>query len=179
MSCQKFELSIALFVESDLAPGEAGVVEAHLATCGSCRAFAAEMRESQAALKMLRNEYIETSAFEQVRANVLIARPRLWRSRAWPRYAIAAGLVLALLAAWMVRRQTDNALVAVLPVRAILPATPARQTVQPRHLKVQTARVRKRPPRQAPRFKSEPLVVKMITDDPQVVIYWLVDQNGS
>jgi hypothetical protein len=28
-------------------------------------------------------------------------------------------------------------------------------------------------------FKSEPLVVKMITDDPQVVIYWLVDQNGG
>jgi anti-sigma factor RsiW len=179
MSCPKFELMIALYVEGDLAPGEAGVVESHLAACDSCRAYAAEMWESQAALKALRNEYVETSAFEQVRANVLAARPRAWRSQAWPRYAIAAGLVTALLAGWLVRRQTDNTVVGVPPVRAVLPTPPAQPLVRLRQPKVLVARARRRSRRQAPRFKSEPLVVKMITDDPQVVIYWLVDQNGG
>ncbi len=84
MSCTKFERLIALYVENDLAPGEAGVVESHLAACESCREFAEEMRASQAALKMLRNEYIEPSEFEQVRARVLTARPRAWLSPAWP-----------------------------------------------------------------------------------------------
>ncbi len=128
---------------------------------------------------MLRNEYIETSAFEQVRANVLAAHPRSWPPVAWPRYAIAAGLVIALLVSWLVRRETDYALVAVKPLHATLPAPPALPVVRPPRPKVQAARVRPHPRRQAPQFKSEPLVVKMITDDPQVVIYWLVDRNGG
>jgi len=182
MSCQKFEQLIALYVENDLTEVEAGVVEVHVAACESCREFAAEMRASQAALKALRNEYVEASGFEEVRANVLAARPRGWLWQAWPRYAIAAGLVVALLAGWLMRRQTADAFVTVQPLRAVLPAPPAQPgqpLVQPHHPKVLAARVRRRPRRQAPRFKSEPFVVKMITDDPQVVIYWLVDQNGG
>lgn len=179
MSCPKFELLIALYVEGDLEAGEAGVVESHLSACESCRAFATEMRASQAALKALRDEHIEYSVFEQVRADALTALSRPGRSREWPRYAIAAGLVIALLAGWLARRHTDNAVVGVESVPAILRATPARPAVQPRKPRVLAARVRKHPTRQAPRFKSEPLVVKMVTDDPQVVIYWLVDQNGG
>jgi hypothetical protein len=87
--------------------------------------------------------------------------------------------VLALLAGWMVRRQTANTLVGVQSVHAILPAPLTQPVVRPHQPKVLVARVRRRPRQKAPRFKSEPLVVKMITDDPQVVIYWLVDQNGG
>jgi len=179
MSCPKFELLIALYVENDLAEAEARAVESHLAACESCHEFAVEMRASQAMLKALRNEYVEASVFEEVRANVLSGRPGAWLWQAWPRYAIAAGLVIALLAGWLVRRQTDHAFVAVQPLHAVLPSPPAQPLVQPHHPNVLAARVRRRPRREAPRFKSEPLVVKMITDDPQVVIYWLVDQNGG
>jgi len=179
MNCEKFELPIALYVEGDLTSVEACAVELHLAACESCREFAVEMRASQAALKMLRNEYVDASAFEQVRVNVLAARSRSWRSVAWPRYAIAAGIVIALLSGWLMRRQADHTVVGVQSVHPILPAPPSQPVIQPRQPKVLAARVRRRPRRQAPRFKSEPLVVKMITDDPQVVIYWLVDQNGG
>jgi hypothetical protein len=179
MSCPKFELLIALHVEGDLTPSEAGAVESHLAGCESCREFAASMKASQAALKALGNEYIEPSALEQVRVETLAALSRPGQSRVWPKYAIAAGLVIALLAGWLVRRQRDTTVVGVQPAPAISPMTPARPSVQPRKPKVLAVRLRRRPPRQAPRFQSEPLVVKMITDDPQVVIYWLVDQNGG
>jgi len=179
MSCQKFELLIALYVEGDLAPGEAGMVESHLGGCEGCRQFSAEMRTSQAALKVLRNEYIAPSAFEQVRSHVLATRPQAWLPLIWPRYAIAAGLLVVLLAGWLVRRHTENAVVGVESVHAIMPAPPAQPLLRPRPPKALAARERRRLRRQAPRFKTEPLVVKMITDDPQVVIYWLVDQNGG
>ena len=100
MSCQKFELLIALYVEGDLATGDAGMVESHLGECVGCRQFSAEMRTSQAALKVLRNEYIAPSAFEQVRSHVLATRPQAWLPLIWPRYAVAAGLLVVLLAGW-------------------------------------------------------------------------------
>ena len=179
MSCDKFEPLIALYIEDDLAQAEAQVVESHLAGCDACREFAAEMRESQAALKALRTEFVDDAVLLQVRTEVLSAASHLQRVVAWPRYAIAAGLVLALLGGWLVRRQTDNTRVRVQSVHASLPAPPAQPVVRPRQPRVLAARVRRRPRQQTPRFKSEPLVVKMITDDPQVVIYWLVDQNGG
>ena len=179
MSCAKFEPLVALYIENDLAEAEVRAVESHLAGCDGCRKFAAKMRESQAALKALRTEFVDDAVLLQVRTEVLSAASHRHRVVAWPRYAIAAGLVLALLAGWMVRRQTANTLVGVQSVHAILPAPLTQPVVRPHQPKVLVARVRRRPRQKAPRFKSEPLVVKMITDDPQVVIYWLVDQNGG
>jgi len=179
MSCDKFEPLIALYVENDLTVAETQAVESHLAGCDSCRKFAAEMRESQGALKTLRTEFVDDAVLLQVRTEVLGVASHRERGVAWLRYAIAAGLVLALLAGWLVRRQTGNTLVGVQSVHAIFPAPPAQPVVRPRQSRVVASRVRRRPRQKAPRFKSEPLVVKMITDDPQVVIYWLVDQNGG
>jgi anti-sigma factor RsiW len=179
MSCHKFEPMIALYIEDDLAQAEAQAVESHLAACDACRKFALEMRESQAALKALRTEFVDDAVLLQVRMEVLSVAAHRPRIVAWPRYAIAAGLVIALLAGWLVRQQADKALVALQPLHAILPVPPARWAIQAHQPKALAARVRRRSKRQAPRFKSEPLVVKMITDDPQVVIYWLVDQNGG
>ena len=94
---------------------------------------------------------------------------------AWARYAIAAGLVLALLAGWMWRARS-GAKLELQPVASMTARPPLEQVKTP----PMTARiVRKHAPKRAPAFKSEPLVVKMITDDPDVVIYWLVDQNGG
>src|SRR5947208_4704511 len=101
MSCDKFEPLIALYIENDLAETEARAVESHLAGCDGCREFAAEMRESQEALKALRTEFVDDAVLLQVRTEVLRATSHRQGVVAWPRYAIAAGLVLALLAGWM------------------------------------------------------------------------------
>jgi len=58
--------------------------------------------------------------------------------------------------------------------RAAVIATPPVTTVSAPHHRVRSPRVTRRRA-----FKSEPLLVKIVTDDPQVVIYWLVDQNGG
>jgi hypothetical protein len=51
MTCQDFELQIALLTEGDLNASEAERVELHLARCPQCRRFAEEIAESQTALK--------------------------------------------------------------------------------------------------------------------------------
>ena len=174
MSCVKFESLIALYVENDLPEREQRLVEAHLETCDGCREFAADIRESQTALKELRMDFVEASALQEVRAEVLnhLSIPR--KSAAWPRYAIAAMLLVSLGAGWLWRARTAAPLeiqpraAVIAPPHAILPLRQRPHTRVVRH--------RRQP---APKFQSEPLVVKMITDDPQVVIYWLVSQNGG
>jgi anti-sigma factor RsiW len=174
MSCPKFELPIALYVENDLAEAEARVVEAHLDACDGCRVFAGEMRQSQGMLKALRSEFVEDFVFDEVRARTLDGISRDRKAVAWGRYAIAAGLVLALLAGWMWRARPGAKL--DLPPMAAVTARPPFEQAKASPI---AHPARKLARRRAPSFKAEPLVVKMITDDPDVVIYWLVDQNGG
>jgi len=175
MRCSKFESLIALYVEIDLAESDERLVEAHLETCQGCREFAADIRESQMALKELRMDFVEEAALQEVRAEVLfhLSTPR--RMAPWPKYAIAAMLLAGLWAGWLWRARTAVPLevqprAAVIAPPDLAPAPAARQLVR-------TVRRRHRQP--GPAFKSEPLVVKIVTDDPQVVIYWLVGQNGG
>jgi anti-sigma factor RsiW len=174
MSCAKFESLIALCVESDLPEREQFLVEAHLETCAICREFAADIRESQTALKELRMDFVGESALQEVRAEVLnrLSIPR--KPPAWPKYAIAAMLLIGLCTGWLWRIQT--AAPPEVQPRAAVIAPP--HTILPVRQRPHTRVVRHRQPA-APTFQSEPLVVKMITDDPQVVIYWLVSQNGG
>ena len=175
MSCAKFESLIALYVESDLTETDGRLVESHLETCHGCRDFAADIRESQSALKELRVDFVEESALHEVRAEVLYGLSISRKSTAWPRYAIAAMLLAGLWAGWLWRART-----AALPevqARAVMIAPPPFVAVPAQ--RVRTARVTRQHRQPAPAFQSEPLVVKMITDDPQVVIYWLVSQNGG
>jgi anti-sigma factor RsiW len=176
MSCAKFEPLIALYVESDLPERERRLVDAHLESCPSCREFDADIRESQTALKELRMDFVEESALHEVRAAVLnqLSIPR--KTVAWPKYAVAAMLLIGLWAAGWLWRAHTLAPLDLQPIAALI-APPPLATVPPPQ-RSHTTVVRHRPPL-APRFQSEPLVVKMITDDPQVVIYWLVSQNGG
>lgn len=173
MTCVNFELPIALYVENDLTEEEALLVESHLSACDRCRELAADIRESQAALKALRSEFVDGSVLQQVHADTMQAISRKRRPLLWPRCAIAAALVLALAAGWIWRMRP----VMRLELRPIAAAVPPPHLVAPAQERLRKRA--RRAPRPAPTFKSEPLVVKMITDDPQVVIYWLVDQNGG
>ena len=177
MSCAKYEPLMALYIEGDLADDEARVVALHLETCDVCREFAAGIRDSQGALKTLRTEFVNESVYQEVRREVLSRMTSRPKPAMWPRYAVAAGLAIALLAGWLGRMQHVASLW-LQPRAAVIPSAPL-VTSQPPAPHTRMVRVRRRRPRLAPSFKSEPLVVKMITDDPQVVIYWLVDQNGG
>jgi len=177
MSCAKFEPLIALYVERDLPESEARVVEMHLEACPDCREFAAEMRESQAALKSLRTDAVEESVLGELRAEVVsrLSIPR--KTAAWPRYAVAAMLLVGLWAGWL--WYTRPAASLEFRPRLVAIASPPMTPISAPPQRVHPARVRRHRARPAPAFRSEPLVVKIITDDPQVVIYWLVDQNGG
>ncbi|HVP46508.1 MAG TPA: zf-HC2 domain-containing protein [Bryobacteraceae bacterium] len=177
MSCAKFEPLIALYVERDLPESEARMVEMHLEACPDCREFAAEMRESQAALKSLRTDFVEEAVFGKVRTEVVsrLSTPR--QTAAWPRYAVAAMLLMGLCAGWLWYTRPAASLKFQPGIAAIAPPPVTRVSALPQ--RVPRARVRPHRARPAPAFRSEPLVVKIVTDDPQVVIYWLVDQNGG
>jgi hypothetical protein len=269
MSCERFEKSIALYAEGDLAERKARRLEAHLAVCASCRELAESLAASQAALKGLRAESVDARTLEQVRRWVLeqIAAgqgaPRSWLGLAW-RYVLA-GVAVAIVVATLwsrIHRATPARPVVArapigvgqspdLPPAARQPAAaakppdltaPAQQpaTVAPARLpdasesqpaivagnrpngsaatrpavgasrppKARAPAVRARPsdlPAQAPPViaaaraqkhqravrrpkavtpsrpaaQSEPLLVKLETGDPNVVIFLLVDQNGG
>lgn len=190
MNCPSFEKLIALWVEGDLPGRDAGAVEKHLRTCSPCRVFSQELKASQAALKTLRQDTVEETVFEGVRARVLNnlpaekARPGI---PAW-RYALAASLIVVLavsllklaprskvrttLAPQTISNQAGK--LAAGPAPGLLPhpslRSPKAGSLARRSRRVLTARAAtdRLPP-------SQPLTIKLVTDNPQVVIYWLVD----
>ena len=166
MNCGRFESMIALDVEGDLPVRHAARLAGHLESCAGCRQFAEEMRESQAWWKSVRQEAPPASVVTEVRWQKP-RRPMPWTFWRWAPLAATAGLFLAMLAGVVLRRP-EPALpkLEIAAAKVIPPAVPVARVNPP---------VRKR--RRAP--KPEPLLVKLVTDDPEVVIYWLVDHNGG
>ena len=122
----------------------------------------------------------------RVMSEVVDRRPSLLYAWRW-KYALAAAAVavLAVGAGVSVRRPVEVPPVEVATVRR--PArVPARQAEEPAPRKVVRqagkpalqlpARKAEEP---APRTEAEPLLVKLVTDDPEVVVYWLVDRTGD
>jgi hypothetical protein len=197
MSCERFEPLVALHVEGDLPGREAAEVEAHLSACGVCQAFADGLRDSQAALKGLGQEELDPAALAAVRRSVSealdagrAARPRRL-PLAWALTAAAALALIAVLLGWRESSAPTPAVVgrpgvpaappsAAAPPSSTERAAASRETAQPRR----TARPMKRPPEApllapaAPSVESA-LLLKLVTNDPDVIIYWLVDQNGG
>ena len=99
MTCTRYETDLALYVERDLSDADAAAVEAHLRECLTCAAFLAELRASQALVKDLAAEEIDSEALAVVRVRTIVAAARARRSRRprWvPAWAAAAAIVLAL-----------------------------------------------------------------------------------
>ncbi len=177
MSCHKYQKMTALHVAGDLPEAKVPRLEEHLGGCPACRSLAEELRASQSALEALRGEPVEEAALEQVRQRVLarIATEGQPARRLGWAYALAAGLaVVAVGALWNVAyRPAPHApqpAVAVVPRQAgPAPAESDKTGVLPHR---------------APRVKrpapaAEPLLVKLITDDPEVIIYWLIEKKGD
>jgi len=189
MTCHYFEKDIALFVEGDLPSLRLAEVEAHLRGCETCREFADELRESQALLQGLRQDMVSSAALAGVRERVLGqlrsmdssgVRTRLER---WiyagfrPRYALTSVVLGVMVSAgiWSAMRpvKPPDIVRAVVPPPVVdVPSTPAK-VVPARAVRKTTKAQRHK------EVDAQLKVIKLFTDDPNIVIYWLVDQKGA
>ena len=178
MSCQKWEIDVALYAGGDLPVSRLAGTVAHLQVCAECRALADDVRAGQSLLREPPDEALEDAMAAHVRRRVL-ARLRRQQveeagsARRYWKWALAAALVLATLL--MLPRRTEK------PAAMARAAAPDRVAGAPPAV----VGVRRPPPRQrhhrapprhtTPRPPGEPLLVQLVTDDPNIVIYWLVD----
>jgi hypothetical protein len=154
MTCHECELLLA----------DGRAPEEHLRVCPDCRAFAAELRDNAAALISMRDEPLVEQALA---CNGGFSRRS--RTPIWIAAAAAALLVLGFAA---LRPHKPAQVIAPSPqVIASLPlAVPEISAPVP----VQIQKLRRRVPERVPE-PQETMLVKMLTPDPDVVIYWLVE----
>ena len=203
MKCRYSEQDVALFVEGDLEPARLLQIEAHLSKCQACRARADELRESQSIFKSLRRDTVSTAALGQVRTRVLVEVSGLNSRTPWGRrverwlyqgarrgYALAGvGLaVLMVIGLWSLRTPELPMPAPLPPGKGIadfglrLPELKAPPVPEIRNPKSEIRSPQQQVRRTVTPKPDEPrkqLVVKLLTDDPNIVIYWLVDQNGG
>ena len=188
MNCAEWEERIALYCGGDLAPAEARAVEAHLAGCGDCRAFESGLRESLGALHEAHAEPLAEAHFTALRARVLdqlAAGYRPWRRWAWSGAALASAAVVLVLAVLPRRAErqpvpafVERSAAAVshaVPAPIAAAAAPVKPGLRRPLIPAKAHLVRSAPA--AP--PAQPLVVKLVTDDPNVVIYWITAKSGE
>jgi anti-sigma factor RsiW len=166
MSCVDWEERIALYAGGDLAAAEAQAVERHVAECGGCQLLLSGLRESLGLLREAHGEPVEAAHFAAVRARVLAelerGPARGWRW-AWV-YAMAAAAAMALLVA--MRPRTEQRLALPLPHAPAAPAV-ARVVAKAPQAHRQVAE------------RSETVLMKIETDNPDVVIYWIAEKGET
>ena len=157
MTCQECELLLA---QNEIDPE----VDAHLAGCPSCRSLADEVQANAHAMRAMGEEII------------LVAPVRLRPSQPWWKWtSAAAAVIITLGAAWWASRpaKPPHMLSIDVKVRGVVPKAevPYVKAEIPEKLsgKVPIVLV----------ANTEPLKVKMLTPDPDVVIYWLIDSKGE
>ena len=150
MNCVEWETRVALHAGGDLTGAEALEVERHLGECPGCQAFWSELRTTLADLRTAHADVPAAAHFTAVRSRVMAELHR--GQRPWRRLA------------WISRL-----LASIPPEREPVPVAPvvrhaARHVAHPavRHAVEHT------PPR-------APLAIKLQTDDPNIVIYWIAD----
>jgi hypothetical protein len=197
MTCQECELALA-------GEDRIAMVEDHLAGCAACREFEVELRENSQALRALAMEPVPVGLAlgrtvaehgpAPLRHAAHGAAPLRHAAHGAARYqpaewwgAVAAVLVIGFVSSWaMLRsRSASSHVLAVPSARIAVPAgeqaAPAgawQATRSPAPLKTAAAPVRHRAPnRSRSQENNEPriLQVKMLTDDPNVVIYWQIE----
>lgn len=203
MSCGQYQRDVTLWVGGELPARRAARIEAHLAGCGECRALADEVRRAQALVASRLDALVDDRELAAVRAGVT-SRIR-GATRATPpvhvrwRYALAVGglAVVVALGALLGRRAQQSPVIhtaetvrptpTAAPPRVAVPALGevpvrdvedgARVAATPSTRRPLVRGARSRALRRETTTQGEPLVVKLVTDDPNVVIYWLVDQK--
>ena len=169
MNCARWKIDIALYAGSDLPANRLGGAIAHLEACAECRALLDDLRAGQTLLSELEDEAIEDAMAANVRRRVLARLPVVQAGTAhgyWA-WALAAAVLLAaiLTLPWRMEKQA--------PLARVENAPPKVAEAPPAVAKAQRP-VARRHHRAKPQ-PSEPLLVQLVTDDPNIVIYWLVD----
>lgn len=168
MNCVEWEEQIALLAGGDLGLSETADVEQHLAGCTRCREFQAGLVATLDTVRNLHKDEIPQAHFQAVRTGVLaeIRRERrVWRRLAW---VSGVGIAAALIAGIALKPGPLPAPPKRLAV--VIPAAPIAPRVTT-SVSTRTAGKTARPTRPS----GEPLLVKLQTADPKIVIYWIAD----
>jgi len=194
MSCSRWHRLVALYVGDDLDRSRAERLERHLELCPSCRDLAQDLRRDLRRLRELDSAAAADPDLGSVRAAVMakiqsrrtppavFVEPRLLAALA----AVVVVVVLALL--FREGREPAVSHIAVrenpspAPVAAADPQ-PAVAFEAPQAADSRVARAEPSPrepvARTSPSAPVEPMTIKILTDDPEVVIYWIVDPKGD
>jgi anti-sigma factor RsiW len=165
MNCSVWEERIALYQGGELPAGQMGEVEGHLGECAGCQVFASGLKESLEVLRAAHGDLPAPAHFAAVRVRVLAEVERshrpLWRRvLAWS--TVAAGILV---------------MAAVMRLYRPVPAPPVVALARPAAPELRAPVSKRRP---APRVRVvETVTIKLMTDDPDVVIYWIADRKGE
>jgi hypothetical protein len=175
VSCAEWEERVALWAGGDVEGSEAAEVERHTADCAGCREFAAGITADLAAL---RADPITAADLTAVRTRVLAridAVRRPWWRTVWAWGFAAAAAVIAVFAT--VPRPGP----APAPPRVAMahPTAPYVERFTPARPPPRRVIMRAAAPAPPPAPKPEPLVIKLLTDDPDVIIYWIASEGDN
>jgi hypothetical protein len=201
MSCPDWESRIALVVEGDLEGAERHQVDLHLRACAACRSLAEDLRESQALFKSIRQDTADETMLSAVRSRVLADVAAVgsgnWIERVlfggMRRKAALAALTVMIAGSviWLsdeprpIRQEPRPTVPNPAAVAAAAPPpAPVSVTEPPWSVPPPTRRVRR--PRAASipdaahteaEEPAEQVTIKLLTDDPKVIIYWIVEKG--
>jgi hypothetical protein len=191
--------------EMDLSIAEIRERDRHLASCVACRNVIAKLRESQLFVKTLRADSVNSAVLVRLHADVMDRVSELKRPPAWViqversllfgmrrKYALAGFGTFVLVSClalgifWKVQRHEQTktqippaptSLVAVVP-DSIVVNPPAGNVAKAAPIQ----RVKHTPKKESvsvdaelPAEHPQRVMVKLLTDDPSVVIYWSLD----
>lgn len=183
MNCRHSEHDLALYIEGDLPRNQAEELDRHLLSCASCREFIDELRESQSVFKSIRQDVVRPAALAEVRTQVFERVAAVRTKRSWGRwvYALAgAAFVVAVMAGVFARvphpRQEARPVAQEVRAEPVIVQPSVRVVPKVATVRVAHRRTVKKNPPPAP---TKEIMVKLLTDDPNVVIYWLIDQKGD
>ena len=166
MNCEQASVVAALAASGDATPAEICGFNAHVAVCAACHAEAIGFEVLREQLRAMQTAVLPDFAYAVVRARVA-SEINVGKRRRW----VLAGSSLLVMAASFIAAFTLHRTVPIevrkAPAEAVviaaIPAPPAPH------------RIRTAVRHTAPREPEAPIVVKMFTSDPDVIIYWVAD----
>ena len=180
MNCQEWEERIALYASGDAGAADAGETERHIAGCAECRVFWSGMKQSLEWLREAHREEIAPAHYAAVRARVMaqLLRGRApWWKQVWV-YGVGMAAAVTVAAMTMAVRPHAN----VPPSAAVKPAVVAIAADAGRGAGSRPGGLPHYGPGRRHRLlhhQPETLLVKLETDNPDVVIYWIAEKKGD
>lgn len=207
MNCSRWQRLVALSVSGDLEAREAQRLDAHLDDCASCRELLDQLMGDRVSLRTADAEAGGMAELGSIRGEVMARideRPATWLpGRPALMAAVAAVVVVGALAVLMPWggdpgevRLVENELPDAAPVAEADPSASERPEPEPEVapgptvqepaeaepvVPVPPAEARETVQSTAPlrMAAAEPMTMKILTDDPEVVIYWIVEVKGD